>query len=110
MALAEARAANESAVLSGRAKLDFQRRKEARAEQLRQTNSIAISAADEAETSARVAEAELREAEVNMKLAQLDVARSAALLKLRTIRSPIDGVVVERALGPGNMRLIRRIC
>ena len=101
LALADARAANESAVLSGRAKLDFQKRKEARAEQLRQTNSIAISAADEAETSARVAEAELREAEVNIKLAQLDVARSAALLKLRTIRSPIDGVVVERALGPG---------
>ena len=101
LALAEARAANESAVLSGRAKLDFQRRKEARAEQLRQTNSIAISAADEAETSARVAEAELREAESNVRLAQLDVARSAALLKLRTIRSPIDGVVVERTLGPG---------
>jgi len=101
MALAEARAANDSTVLSARAKLEFQRRKEGRATQLRQTNAIAVSAADEAETSARVAESELNEAEVNINLAQLDMARSAALLRLRTILSPIDGVVVERRLGPG---------
>src|SRR5258708_7642824 len=79
LALAEARAANDSAVLSGRAKLDFQKRKQERAIQLRRSDNIALSAADEAETSARVAESELREAEVNVKLAQLDSVRSAAL-------------------------------
>jgi multidrug efflux pump subunit AcrA (membrane-fusion protein) len=62
---------------------------------------MAISAAEEAETAAKVAEGELREAEVNQDLARLEVARSSELLKLRAIRSPINGVVVERTLGPG---------
>jgi RND family efflux transporter MFP subunit len=101
LALAEARAVNDSSVVSGRAKLEFQKRKQDRAQQLRKSESIALSVADEVETGARVAESELHEAEVNLQMAQLDMARSAALLKLRTIRSPIDGVVVERTLGPG---------
>ncbi len=101
LALAKARAENDSAVLTGRAKLEFQKRKDDRAKQLRKNENIAVSVADEAETSARVAESDLREAEVNLQLAQLDMARSDTLLKLRTIRSPIDGVVVERTLGPG---------
>jgi RND family efflux transporter MFP subunit len=99
--LAQARAADDSAVVSGRAKVDFQRRKEDRAAQLKKVESIALSAADEAETGARVAESDLRQAEANLRLAQIDMARSAALLNLRTIRSPIDGVIVERTLGPG---------
>src|SRR5262249_43535092 len=99
--LAEARAADDSAVVSGRAKLEFQKRKDERAQFLKKGDNIALSAADEAETGARVAESDLRQAEANLKMAQLDVARSAALFNLRTIRSPIDGVVVERTLGPG---------
>ncbi len=99
--LAEARATDDSAVVSSRAKLQFQKRKEDRAQLLRKGDNIALSVADEAETGARVAESDLRQAEANLRLAQLDVARSAPLFNLRTIRSPIDGVVVERTLGPG---------
>ena len=36
-----------------------------------------------------------------MQLAQLELARAIELLKQRIIRSPINGVVVARALGPG---------
>jgi RND family efflux transporter MFP subunit len=99
--LAEARAANDSAVQSGRAKLDFQKRKAERTMQLRKNDNIAISTAEEAETAAKVGEDELREAEVNLQLAQLELVRTRELLKQRTIRSPIDGIVVERTLGPG---------
>jgi RND family efflux transporter MFP subunit len=99
--LAEARAADDSAVVSGRAKLEFQKRKDDRAHILRKGDNIPLSLADEAETGARVAESDLRQAEANLRMAQLDVARSAPLFNLRTIRSPIDGVVVERTLGPG---------
>ena len=101
VALAKARAENDSAVQSARAKLNFQVRKAGRALELRRNDNIAISTADEAATGAKVAEAELHEAQINMQLAELELARSAALLKQRTIRSPIDGVVVERKLGPG---------
>jgi RND family efflux transporter MFP subunit len=100
-ALAQARADNDSTVKSSRAKRDFQLRKEERAKQLRRTDNIALSAADEAETAARVAESEYEEAEVNLQLARLDLARAREVLKQRTIRSPINGVVVERKLGPG---------
>jgi multidrug efflux pump subunit AcrA (membrane-fusion protein) len=68
---------------------------------LRKTDNVAVSTADEAETSARVAESELREAQVTIELAKLDLARAEEVLRQRTIRSPIDGVVVERKLGPG---------
>jgi RND family efflux transporter MFP subunit len=99
--LAKARAENDATVRSNRAKLEFQRRKEDRAKQLRKTDNIALTAADEAETLARVAEAELEEAEVSLQLARLEVNRASEVLKQRTIRSPINGVVVARALGPG---------
>lgn len=99
--IARARAANDSTVQSDRAKVEFQKHKEERSKELRKTEAMSISTAEEAETAARVAEGDLREAEVNQGMAQLEVARSGELLKLRTIRSPINGVVVERTLGPG---------
>jgi RND family efflux transporter MFP subunit len=101
VALAQARADNDSTVKSNRARRDFQLRKEERAKQLRKTDNIALSVADEAETAARVAESEYQEAEVSLQLARLDLARATEVLKQRTIRSPINGVVVERKLGPG---------
>jgi len=99
--LAKAHAKDESSVRSARVKVEYQRRKEDRASQLRKGENIAVSAAEEAETSARVAESDLEAAEVNLRLAQLELARATELLNQRIIRSPINGVVVERTLGPG---------
>ncbi len=101
VALAKARAENQSSVEAARARLDFQARKADRMARLRKTDNVAVSTADEAETSARVAESELREAQVTIELAKLELARAQEVLRQRTIRSPIDGVVVERKLGPG---------
>ena len=99
--LARARAENRSSIQAARARLEFQGRKADRMMKLRKTDNVAVSTADEAETAARVAESELREAEVNLELAKLDLGRANEILRQRTIRSPIDGVVVERKLGPG---------
>ncbi|MBR1126679.1 efflux RND transporter periplasmic adaptor subunit [Bradyrhizobium iriomotense] len=101
VSLAKARAENEATVRSSIAKLEFQRRKDERSKLLRKNDSVSAAVADEAETSARVAEQDVEEAKVNLALAALEVARANEVLKLRTIRSPIDGVVVERKLGPG---------
>jgi len=100
-ALAKARAQNDATVRSNRTKVEFQRRKEERAKQLRRNDNISVASADEAETAARVAESELDEAELNLQLAQLELARASEVVRQRTIRSPINGVVVERSLGPG---------
>ena len=99
--IAKARAANDSTIQSDRAKLEFQRHKDARSRELRKTESMTISTAEEAQTAAKVAQNELQEALTNQQLLQLEVTRVDELLKLRTIRSPIDGVVTERSLGPG---------
>jgi RND family efflux transporter MFP subunit len=99
--LAKVRSENDSTVRSSMAKLEFQRRKDERARQLRKSDAVTISVADEAETGARVAEQELDEAKVNLAIAKLDLDRATEVLKQRTIRSPINGVVVERTLGPG---------
>ena len=101
VSLAKMRAENDSAIRSGRTKMEFQRRKEDRTKQLRKNENVSIAIADEAETAARVAEIELNEAEVNLQLAQLELARASELLRQRTILSPINGVVVARMLGPG---------
>jgi RND family efflux transporter MFP subunit len=101
VALARARAENYSSVEAARARLEFQARKADRMARLRKTDNVAVSTADEAETGARVAESELREATVTSELAKLEQARAEEILRQRTILSPIDGVVVERKLGPG---------
>jgi RND family efflux transporter MFP subunit len=101
VALAKARAENDASVRSSGAKAEFQRRKDERAKSLRRNETVSIAAADEAETAARIAEIELDEAKVNLQLAQLELVRASEILKQRTIRSPIDGIVVARMLGPG---------
>jgi len=101
VSLAKARAENEATVRSSVAKLEFQRRKDERSKLLRRNDSVSAAVADEAETSARVAEQDVEEAKVNLAISGLELARANEVLKLRTIRSPIDGVVVERKLGPG---------
>jgi len=101
VALAKARAENDSSVRSTMAKFEFQKRKEERTKLLRKNDTVSAASADEAETAARVAEIELEEAKVNLQLAQLELGRAAELLRQRTVRSPINGVVVARMLGPG---------
>ena len=101
VSLAKARAENDATIRSNHAKLEFQRRKDERMKQLRKNETVSFAIADEAETAARVAQSELDEANINLQLAQLELARASEVLKQRTIRSPIDGVVVARALGPG---------
>jgi RND family efflux transporter MFP subunit len=101
VSLAKVRANDESAIRSGHTRVEFQSRKEERTKQLRRGDNVSISTSDEAETAARVAENELDAAEINLKLAQLELVRANELLNQRIIRSPINGVVVERTLGPG---------
>lgn len=70
-----------------RAKLEFGQRKELRNEELSLENLISENEKDEIATENRLAGLELREAE--------------ARLNLRTIVSPIEGIVEERLLAPG---------
>jgi len=55
---------------------------------------------DEADTERALAELAREQADEEQELARLELARAERVLALRTVRSPVDGVVVERYVGP----------
>jgi RND family efflux transporter MFP subunit len=57
--------------------------------------------AENARADFNVAKQELALAGLNHKMSQIELERSQAELELRTIRSPIDGIVTQRSIGPG---------
>jgi RND family efflux transporter MFP subunit len=101
VALDEARASNTADVMSHQARLAFAEAEDSRGERLLEGNNIPRQKVDELRTNLRVAQEDLRIAASNHQLQELETDRSRALLEQRTIRSPIDGIVVQRLLGPG---------
>ena len=99
--LAEARAESDAAVKSREARVSFLTKKHERTRALSEKSIATTAALEEVESDFAVAGQELREAQSNLKIAGLDVARAAEVLKQRAIRSPIDGVVAERSLVGG---------
>jgi RND family efflux transporter MFP subunit len=82
-------------------RLDFAVKKEQRALELYKQKFVSAGALDEARTQRELAESELKEARENQKLNELEMQRAEEVVKLRTIRSPFNGVVVERYLTSG---------
>lgn len=106
LAIAKARADNDQAVEAARARLTLARRTAERLTQLRQSNPGALTATqyDEAMAAERVAAFNVRDAELGQEAAKLDAARAEAVLGLRRIVSPFDGVVVDKSMSAGEYR------
>ena len=103
VALAKAKAEAEAALKSSQLKMGFTSRKLERAQELFKSNSIAQHEVDEAQTEKALAESAHREASEHKRQAELELNRATTALQLRTIRSPIAGVVVDRLLSPGEL-------
>jgi RND family efflux transporter MFP subunit len=101
LAVARARAELEAAIKSNQVRLDFGVRRFDRTQDMFKKDLIPLKEMDEAETAKILGELGLLEAHENRRLAELDLQRASVVLALRTIRSPITGVVVERLLSPG---------
>jgi RND family efflux transporter MFP subunit len=104
LALARAKATNDYTIQAAEARLQFLRRKHERLLQLYGKAASTLAAMEEADAEAKVAEQQVKEATLNKELAHLEVGRAEEVLNQRTLRSPIDGVVVERLLVPGEYR------
>jgi len=102
-AIARQRAEMDGAVRSGESRVDFSSKKFERAQNLHGQAYLSAQARDEAATEKRLAESELREAQDNRKLAALELKRQLEIIRLKTIRSPISGIVVERMQHPGEL-------
>jgi RND family efflux transporter MFP subunit len=98
---ARVRAQGRGPILSGQARLDFANRSLERQRGLEERNVVSKSEMDEAMSAQRVAAAQLQEAQEARQEAEVELRRAEALLQRRQVKSPIDGVVVERMLSPG---------
>jgi RND family efflux transporter MFP subunit len=72
-----------------------------RAHTLAQTQSVSRKQIDEAESDVLVLTLQVENEKRELELKSLELARAQAALELKTIRSPDDGVVTERALSGG---------
>ncbi len=101
-AAAQARAANvhsEQAAAARAGYLDSVRR---RSEEVR--GYIARDKVEEAQANARASAEERRAAAQERRVAQLESVRAQRILSEKTVRSPVDGVVTERAMSVGEYR------
>jgi RND family efflux transporter MFP subunit len=99
--LARARARLEASIKAKQANLHFCLRKQSQTKELYEKGAIPFDEMDKAETNRTLAEMELQEALDNKRLAKLELKRATEVVKRLTIRSPINGVVVERFMHPG---------
>lgn len=99
--LSKQQAGFDGEIVSKRASLDFARRSQQRTQKLFNKKAVPFHVLDEAKTDAILADTELRTAMENKRMAELELERAEATLELRTVRTPISGVVVERLRSPG---------
>jgi RND family efflux transporter MFP subunit len=103
VAMAALRAQQESAVKSSEVKVSFGTRRLERTDEMYRKSLVPLKELDEAETAKIIAEYDLVDAKENRALAKLDYERAKAALELRTIRSPLAGVVIDRLRHPGEL-------
>ncbi len=101
VAVNQAKAESTAEIQSKEAVLELKRGVLARKVSLQQRSAASPQDIDIAQAEYNVAVQELAAANLNHHMAALDLDRAKAELEQRTIRSPIDGVVVKRTLGPG---------
>lgn len=99
--LAKARANMMGEIESRKATLEYMKRQRDRIDDLYAKKSVSFNEKDKADTDVRLAETELQLALDNQVIRKIEHERAAQRLALRSIRSPVDGVVVDVLLVPG---------
>jgi RND family efflux transporter MFP subunit len=106
--VARARTEQQSALRSGQTRVEFGTRRFERTDEMYRKDLVPLKELDEAETAKILADHALLEAQENLQVARLELERAEAALALRTVRSPIDGVVVERLQSPGEFAMAEK--
>lgn len=101
LAYAQFNASLISEIKVRRASLEFDERNHQRVEELYTKKAIPLHHKDEAQTDAAKSRWLLTKAEEDKRLAALEYARASAVLKRKTVRSPISGVVIARHKSTG---------
>lgn len=97
------RATMQGKIRTGESRVAFSTTKYKRREKLASESFISLSDRDEALTEKQLAESELLEAKDDRRLSEIEYRRLSEQLRLRTIKSPVDGIVVDRLLSAGEL-------
>ncbi len=95
------KAATSVEIEAQQTRLDLSRKRLIRATQLAAKEYGTVDRVDQMDAEVKVGEGELALMLQRKQLAELELARSKAALERRAIRSPMDGVVQDRTMGPG---------
>ena len=98
---ASQRYANAADVEAARMAAELAKKKAARARELHELNFISAQALDQAVAEADVADMQYARAKEQRKTVAKELSVATAQLAMRTISSPLDGVVAERFLSAG---------
>lgn len=101
--LARSRAGMRGEVGAAEARVDITQKKLQRAQELVKQNFVSANAKDEAEAEYRLATEQLHLARENRALAELELTRAEGILAQRSILSPVNGIVAQVMLKPGEL-------
>ncbi|SLN65976.1 efflux RND transporter periplasmic adaptor subunit [Roseisalinus antarcticus] len=101
VALMEERSRSDAGIIAQVARLQLSQSQLDRVSTLVERNIGAVGQLEEAQATVEVARGDLSLARLNQRIAALEFERAQETLDRRTIRSPIDGVIVERLLYSG---------
>ncbi len=104
--IARARARNLNMIEAAQAKLENAEKSLDRLTRLRAANpgALTVTQFEEASAQYKIATSGVRDAELAVESARLEADRAEAILNLRKVKSPIDGVVIERLMNAGEYR------
>jgi RND family efflux transporter MFP subunit len=94
--MAELQVAHTSDIENRKVQVQFKKLNHERMQELRKKNSVPQFEADKAKTEYALSMLELARARENRIMARANLEMERSQLELRTIRSPIDGIVVDR--------------
>ncbi len=84
-------------------KMEFSKKKLDRRQEMANQKLMALQDSEDTEAEFRLAEAELQVAKENRQIAGLELQQQNSLLNLRTVKSPVDGVVVDQSAFQGEV-------
>jgi RND family efflux transporter MFP subunit len=96
-----ARAEAMAEVLAGQTSVAFAARRNGRIQELHRSQAVSTDQLDEINTEKELSRLQLQRARENQEIAVLELRQALEVLERHTLRSPINGVVVQRYLAPG---------
>jgi len=100
---AKFKASMRGAEMAAQSRLGFSTLKFDRNKTLFQDQYVSANDRDESEANKKLASAQLQEAKENNSVAELQVKEYEEIMRLKTLKSPFDGVVMERSHHPGEV-------